>query len=158
MDMDRPYYHEVVGGNFRLDELQAAILLVKLPYLDRWTEARQTNAMRYRELFRDEGLDGLVKLPVEKEGRHVYNQFVIEVQSRRDELRKSLTEAGIATEVYYPVPMHLQQCFKSLGGKESNFPKAEAAAKKTLALPIYPELTDEQQAYVVQKIKAFYSS
>jgi len=158
MDMDRPYYHEVVGGNFRLDELQAAILLVKLPYLDRRTEARQTNAMRYRELFRDEGLDGLVKLPVEKEGRHVYNQFVIEVQSRRDELRKSLTEAGIDTAVYYPVPMHQQPCFEYLGGKESNFPKAEAAAKKTLALPIYAELTDEQQAYVVQKIKAFYSS
>lgn len=152
------YYHSIVGGNFRLDELQAAILLVKLPYLDRWTEARQTNAMRYRELFRDEGLDGLVKLPAEKEGRHVYNQFVIAVQSRRDELRKSLAEADIGTEVYYPVPLHLQQCFEYLGGKENNFPKAEAAAKKTLALPIYPELTDEQQAYVVQKIKAFYSS
>jgi dTDP-4-amino-4,6-dideoxygalactose transaminase len=156
--MDPKYYHKVIGGNFRLDELQAAILLVKLPYLDRWTEARQTNARRYRELFRDEGLDGLVRLPVEKEGRHVYNQFVIEVQSRRDELRKSLTEAEIGTEVYYPVPMHLLQCFESLGGKEGDFPKAEAAAERTLALPIYPELTRDQQAYVVQKIGAFYSS
>jgi len=156
--MDPKYYHKVIGGNFRLDELQAAILLVKLPYLDRWTEARQTNARRYRELFRDEGLDGLVRLPVEKEGRHVYNQFVIEVQSRRDELRKSLTEAEIGTEVYYPVPMHLLQCFESLGGKEGDFPKAEAAAERTLALPIYPELTRDQQAYVVQKIGAFCSS
>jgi dTDP-4-amino-4,6-dideoxygalactose transaminase len=152
------YYHKAVGGNFRLDALQAAILLVKLPYLDRWTEARQSNAMYYRELFRSQGLDVFITLPVEKEGRHIYNQFVIQVQSRRDELRKSLAEAGIGTEVYYPVPMHLQPCFEHLNANEGDFPKAEAAARKTIALPIYPELTNEQQAYVVQKIKAFYSS
>jgi dTDP-4-amino-4,6-dideoxygalactose transaminase len=152
------YCHKVVGGNFRLDTLQAAIILVKLPYLEQWTEARQNNAKRYRELFRREGLDGLVSLPVEKEDRHIYNQFVIAVQSRRDELRRFLNEADIGTEVYYPVPMHLQPCFKYLNANKGDFPKAEAAARKTLALPIFPELTDEQQAFVVQKIKAFYSS
>ena len=155
---DPKYYHKVIGGNFRLDALQAAIVLVKLPYLDQWTSARQANARRYRELFSHEGLEGFVGLPVEKNGRHIYNQFVIAVQSRRDKLREFLNEAGIGTEVYYPVPMHLQPCFEYLNAKKGNFPKAEAAAEKTLALPIYAELTDEQQAYVVQKIKAFCSS
>lgn len=152
------YYHKVVGGNFRLDALQAAILLVKLSYLDRWTEARQRNAMYYRELFHSQGLDVFITLPAEKEGRHIYNQFVIQLQSRRDELKSSLAESGIGTEVYYPVPMHLQPCFEHLNANEGDFPNAEAAAKKTLALPIYPELTNEQQAYVVQKIKSFYST
>jgi dTDP-4-amino-4,6-dideoxygalactose transaminase len=152
------YHHKVIGGNFRLDALQAAIILVKLPYLDRWTEGRQANARRYRELFKAEGLDGFVKLPVEKNGRHIYNQFVISVPSQRDELRQFLNEADIGTEVYYPVPMHLQPCFAYLDAKEGDFPVAEGAAKKTLALPIYAELTDEQQTYVVQKIKEFYSS
>jgi len=155
---DPKYYHKVIGGNFRLDALQAAIVLVKLPYQDQWTSARQANARRYRELFSQEGLEGFVGLPVEKNGRHIYNQFVIAVQSRRDKLREFLNEAGIGTEVYYPVPMHLQPCFEYLNAKKGNFPKAEAAAEKTLALPIYAELTDEQQAYVVQKIKAFCSS
>jgi len=155
---DPKYYHSVVGGNFRLDALQAAVILVKFPYLEEWISARRANARRYRELFGQEGLDGSIKLPAEKDGRHVYNQFVISVQSRRDELRRSLAEAGIGTEVYYPVPLHLQPCLEYLGGKEGDFPKAEAAAEKTLALPIYPELTDEQQAYVVQKIKTFCSS
>jgi len=152
------YYHNVIGGNFRLDALQAAIILVKLPYLDRWTAGRQANARHYRELFKAEGLDGFVKLPVEKNGRHIYNQFVISVPSQRDELRQFLSEAGIGTEVYYPVPMHLQPCFADLNAKEGDFPVAETAAMGTLALPIYAELTDEQQAYVVQKIKKFYSS
>jgi dTDP-4-amino-4,6-dideoxygalactose transaminase len=152
------YYHKALGGNFRLDALQAAILLVKLPYLDRWTEARQSNAMYYRQRFRSQGLDVFITLPVEKEDRHIYNQFVIQVQSHRDALKKSLAEAGIGTEVYYPVPMHLQPCFAYLNASEGDFPNAEAAARKTLALPIYPELTNEQQAYVVQKIKAFYAS
>lgn len=152
------YYHNVIGGNFRLDALQAAIILVKLPYLDRWTAGRQANARYYRELFSSEGLDGLVRLPVEKSGRHVYNQFVISVPDRRDELRQFLGEAGIGTEVYYPVPMHLQPCFADLNAKEGDFPVAEMAALKTLALPIYSELADEQQVYVVQKIKEFYSS
>jgi dTDP-4-amino-4,6-dideoxygalactose transaminase len=114
--------------------------------------------MYYRELFRGPGLDVFITVPVEREERHIYNQFVIEVQSRRDALKKFLAEAGIGTEVYYPVPMHLQPCFEYLNASEGDFPNAEAAARKTLALPIYPELTNEQQAYVVQKIKAFYSS
>ena len=152
------YYHRVIGGNFRLDAFQAAIVLIKLPYLDRWTEGRRSNARHYRELFKAEGLDGCIKLPVEKSGRHIYNQFVISVPGRRDELREFLTEAGVGTEVYYPVPMHLQPCFADLGVKRGDFPVAEAAAKGTLALPIYAELTNEQQAYVVQKIKEFYSS
>jgi dTDP-4-amino-4,6-dideoxygalactose transaminase len=155
---DPKYYHKVIGGNFRLDALQAAIILVKLHYLDEWTSARRANARRYRGLFSQEGMDGLIGLPVEKYGRHIYNQFIIAVQSRRDELRRFLNESGIGTEVYYPVPMHLQPCFEYLNAKKGDFPKAEAAAEKTLALPIYPELTEEQQAYVVQKIKAFYSS
>jgi dTDP-4-amino-4,6-dideoxygalactose transaminase len=152
------YYHHLLGGNFRLDALQATILLVKFPYLEQWTAERQANAQRYRQLFRDEGLDGLIRLPVEKNVRHIYNQFVISVPGQRDELREFLSEAGIGTEVYYPVPMHLQPCFAYLNAKEGNFPKAEAAARKTLALPIYAELSDEQQAYVVEKIKAFYAS
>ena len=141
-----------------MDALQAAIILVKLHYLDEWTSARRANARRYRELFSQEGMDGLIGLPVERNGRHIYNQFIIAVQSRRDELRRFLNESGIGTEVYYPVPMHLQPCFEYLNAKKGDFPKAEAAAEKTLALPIYAELTDEQQGYVVQEIKAFYSS
>jgi len=156
--MNPKYYHKVVGGNFRLDAFQAAILLVKLPYLEQWTLGRQANARRYRELFRGAGLDGLVGLPVEKRGWHTYNQFVISVPSQRDELRQFLGEAGIGTEVYYPVPMHLQPCFADLNAKAGDFPKAETAAQKTLALPIYTELTDAQQAYVVQKIREFYAS
>jgi dTDP-4-amino-4,6-dideoxygalactose transaminase len=152
------YYHHLLGGNFRLDALQAAILAVKFPYLEQWTAERQANARRYRELFRDEGLEDLIRLPVEKPGRHVYNQFVIAVPGQRDELRQFLSEAGIGTEVYYPVPMHLQPCFAYLNAKQGDFPRAEAAARKTLALPIYAELTDEQQAYIVQKIKQFYGS
>lgn len=152
------YYHKLVGGNFRLDALQAAIILVKLPYLEQWTSARRANGRCYRELFSHEGLDDFVGLPAEKEGRHIYNQFVIAVQSRRDELKRFLNEAGIGTEVYYPVPMHLQPCLQYLNGKKGDFVQAESAAEKTLALPIYAELTEEQQAYVVRKIKAFYSS
>ena len=155
---DPKYYHKVIGGNFRLDALQAAIILVKLHYLDEWTSARRANARRYRELFSQEGMEGLIGLPVEKNGRHIYNQFIIAVQSRRDELRRFLNESGIGTEVYYPVPMHLQPCLEYLNAKKGDFPKSETAAEKTLALPIYAELTDEQQGYVVQKIKAFYSS
>ncbi|NVL90631.1 MAG: DegT/DnrJ/EryC1/StrS family aminotransferase [Desulfobacterales bacterium] len=155
---DPKYYHKVIGGNFRLDALQAAILRVKLAHLDQWTTARRSNARRYRELFSNEGLDTSIMLPAEKNGRHIYNQFIIAVESRRDELREFLNEAGIGTEVYYPVPMHLQPCFEYLNAGKGDFAKAEAAAEKTLALPIYSELTDEQLAYVVRKIKTFYSS
>lgn len=151
------YFHKLLGGNFRLDAVQAAVILVKLPHLDQWTMARQTNARCYRDLFRREGLDDLIRLPVERNGRHVYNQFVISVENKRDELRQHLHEAGIGTEIYYPVPMHLQPCFKYLNSKKGDFPRAEAAAEKTLALPIYPELTNEQQDYVAEKIKSFYA-
>lgn len=152
------YYHRLIGGNFRLDALQAAIVSVKLKYLDKWTAARQENARKYRELFALAKLDDLVKMPVEKEGRHIYNQFVIGLKERRDDLRLFLADAGIGTEVYYPVPLHLQECFSSLNYKKGDFPISEHAALHTLALPIYPELSDDQQAYVVDKIEAFFSN
>ncbi len=151
------YYHRVVGGNFRLDALQAAIVAVKLDYLDGWTTARQDNALRYRRRFASAGLTERVHLPVEKENRHIYNQFVIRVDAGRDDLRGYLGEQGIGTEVYYPVPMHLQECFATLGHQAGDFPAAEQAANQTLALPIYPELTESQQAYVVDTIGAFFN-
>lgn len=164
------YYNKVVGGNFRLDALQAAILSVKLKYLDNWTEGRQKNAARYRELFSSLGLSGHAadRSSLGKEmswpvlppldagrGRHIYNQFVIQVP-RRDELMNFLKTKQIGTEIYYPVPMHLQECFLSLGYKEGDFPASESAAKETLALPIYPELTDKQLRSVVTAIAEFY--
>ena len=149
------YYHKVIGGNFRLDALQAAIVSIKLSHLDNWTKARQKNARKYRELFADAGLEDIVKLPVEKENRHIYNQFVISLKQKRDELRLFLNDAKIGTEIYYPVPLHLQECFSYLNYKKGDFPVAEYAASHTLALPIYPELSDDQQAYVVKKIKEF---
>jgi dTDP-4-amino-4,6-dideoxygalactose transaminase len=145
------YYHKVIGGNFRLDALQAAIVGAKLPHLDAWTAGRQANAQRYRRLFQEAGLveQGLVVLPAEiPERRHIYNQFVVRVP-RRDELRKHLTDQGIGTEIYYPVPLHLQECFRYLGYGEGDCPESEAAARDTVALPIYPELTDEQIRCVV---------
>jgi len=151
------YYHNKIGGNFRLDALQAAIVSIKLNYLDGWTEARQANANKYRELFIDAGLDDIVNLPTEKENRHIYNQFVISLKEKRDNLRMFLTDAGIGTEVYYPVPMHLQDCFSNLNYRKGDFPVSEYAASHTLALPVYPELSYEQQAYLVEKIKEFYS-
>ncbi len=150
------YYHKVIGGNFRLDALQAGIIAVKLKYLDQWTTARQANADNYRNLFAAAKLDSTIRLPAERQNRHIYNQFIIEVPEKRDELKAFLIEAGIGTEVYYPVPMHLQECFAYLGYRKGDFPVSEHAADHTLALPIYPELTDDQQAYVVEKIKAFY--
>ena len=149
------YYHKMVGGNFRLDALQAAIVAVKLGYLDDWTAARQKNAARYREMFASAGLTDRVRPPVEKENRHIYNQFVIRIDAGRDDLRTYLAEQGIGTEVYYPVPMHLQECFAGLGCQAGDYPVSEQAANQTLALPIYPELTESQQAYVVEKIDAF---
>ena len=150
------YYHKVIGGNFRLDALQAGIISVKLKYLDQWTAARQANASNYRALFSAAGLDGKLRLPVETQNRHIYNQFIIELPEKRDELKTFLADAGIGTEIYYPVPMHLQECFAHLGYGAGDFPASEHAATHTLALPIYPELTDDQQAYVVEKINAFY--
>jgi len=148
------YYHRVIGGNFRLDALQAAILIVKLKYLDQWTAGRQDNAKTYRELFQKAGLSE-VTLPVEKEKRHIYNQFVIRLKGKRDELREFLNAEGIGTEVYYPLSLHVQDCFKYLGHRPEDFPESMDAAATTLALPIYPELKREQLDLVVQKIKEF---
>ena len=150
------YYHHLIGGNFRLDTLQAAVLRVKLPHLAGWTEARRTNAARYRRLFAEAELPEVV-LPVDRggDGYHIYNQFVVRVPDR-DALRAHLTMAGVGTEVYYPVPFHMQECFAYLGHKAGDFPHAEKAAAEVVALPIYPELTEDQQAYVVDRIRAFY--
>jgi len=178
------YYHKLIGGNFRLDALQAAVVLVKLKYLDQWTAARQANAARYRELFSRAGLCSAdphasakttepaapspqpedrgappsrrVELPLQLPYcRHIYNQFVIRVPNR-DRLRQYLKEQGIGTEIYYPVPMHLQECFAHLGYRPGSLPESEKAAEETLALPIYPELSDEQAQYVVESVAAFF--
>ena len=143
------YYHRVIGGNFRLDTIQAAIVCAKLPYLDTWTAARQHNAKRYNDMLSGAGLP--VALPVVT-GRHIFNQYVIRV-SRRDDLQTYLQTNAIGTEVYYPVPLHLQNCFDYLGYSVGQFPESERAAKETLALPIYPELTEEQADFVVQCIR-----
>ena len=150
------YHHKMVGGNFRLDALQAAIVSIKLKHLDNWTHARQKNAARYNELFQDSGLDEWVVLPTVTEDRHIYNQYVIRLKKNRDQLRQFLQEEGIGSEIYYPRPLHLQECFADLVYKNGDFPVSEQAALQTLALPIYPELTSDQQDYVVSKIKAFF--
>jgi dTDP-4-amino-4,6-dideoxygalactose transaminase len=154
------YYHKIVGGNFRLDTIQAAALLVKLRHLDAWHEARQKHADLYRDLFRQAGLVGTVGLPEVVDPTpgvrsHIYNQFVIRTPNR-DALREFLTAQGIGTEIYYPVPFHLQECFGDLGHKAGEFPESERAAHETLALPVYPELMPEQQAYVVERVAAFH--
>ena len=143
------YFHKRIGGNFRLDALQAAVLRVKLPHLERWTGARRDNAVRYAELFAAAGLDGTVVLPTEQPGnRHIFNQYVVRVPDR-DRVRAHLAEHGIGTEIYYPVPFHLQECFAALGHRRGDFPHAEQAGDTTIALPIYGELTAEQQQAVV---------
>ena len=148
------YHHSLVGGNFRLDALQAAILRVKLKYLRSWTEARCNNASRYRSLFKEMGLARCVSLPEDSAG-HIYNQFVARFPDR-DRLQSFLREKGIETEVYYSVPLHQQECFRQLGYHSGDFPEAESAARESLALPIYPELTEGQQRYVVEQIRDFY--
>ena len=142
------YHHKVVGGNFRLDALQAAVLRVKLNYLDEWTDARQRNAERYRELLADVG----VTPPTDAGyGRHIYNQFVIRSE-QRDALMAHLKARQIGTEIYYPLPMHLQECFTDLGYQQGDFPASERAALETLAIPVYPELSDDQQHAVVRAV------
>ena len=151
------YSHKIVGGNFRLDALQAAVLRVKAPHVATWCEARRSNAERYGRLFQEAGVTGCgVVLPAEPSGcYHTYNQYAIRTL-RRDELRAHLESCGVGTAVYYPLPLHLQECFKDLGYRVGSFPHAEAAAQETLALPMYGELTGEQQGYVVRSIAEFF--
>lgn len=154
--MDPRYLHQIVGGNFRLDALQAAVLRVKLPRLASWSAARRRNAARYRSLFAAAGLRDVVKVPAEARDRtHIYHQFVVRVPDR-ERLRVHLNARGIGTEIYYPVPFHLQPCFADLGYRRGAFPASEAAASEALALPIYGELSEEQQARVVDAIRIFY--
>jgi dTDP-4-amino-4,6-dideoxygalactose transaminase len=166
------YYHKLVGGNFRLDELQAAVLLVKLKYLDNWTAQRRENASYYDSLFQQSGLvdkgfvtppqavwqDGISKKASKPQSfSHIYNQYVIRAQAR-DKLRAYLTEQAIGTEIYYPIALHRQECFADLGYGERDFPASKKAVLTTLALPIFPELESAQQDYVVEKILAFYTA
>jgi dTDP-4-amino-4,6-dideoxygalactose transaminase len=150
------YHHAIIGGNFRLDALQAAVLRVKLKYLSLWTQARKLNAARYRNLFAQAGLLERTTLPEDVPG-HIYNQFVVRCLDR-DALKAFLRRQGVETEIYYPIPLHLQKCFEQLGYKEGDLPRAETAALQALALPIYPELTEEQQIYVVDQVAEFYGS
>lgn len=176
------YYHKIVGGNFRLDALQAAIVTVKLKHLDSWTEARQRNAARYDKLFAESGLRvassadfpkhnpsgafpaagaaanaPVIYLPKVGANRHIFNQYVIRV-AKRDALKTALDAKNIGTEIYYPLPMHVQECFANLGYRQGAFPQSEGAAKETLALPVYPEVTDEQARYVVDCVRDFLNS
>lgn len=154
--MEPKYHHHVVGGNFRLDALQATVLRVKLPHLEGWTAARRRNAARYRTFFAKAGLEAVVRLPREPaDSLHIYNQFVIHARDR-DGLKRHLGAEGVGTEIYYPVPFHLQPCFSHLGYAVGAFPRAEAAAAESLALPIYGELTEAQLAFVVQAIAEYY--
>ena len=149
------YHHKVIGGNFRLDALQAAIVTAKLPHLDSWTAARQRNAKQYDRLFAEAGLRSIT--PAVAANRHIFNQYVIRVADR-DALQAHLKTQGVGTEVYYPVPMHLQECFAYLGHCEGSFPEGERAAKETLALPVHPELTEAQARFVVQCVADFVRS
>lgn len=157
------YYHKLIGGNFRLDTIQAAVLNVKLKYLDQWTTRRQENADRYERLFQQSGLvrKGRTQLPEAVyrasgvKHYHIYNQFVLRVE-RRDDLLAHLKQNGIGVEIYYPVPFHLQECFRYLRHTEGDFPESERAANETLAIPIYPELTPTQQTEVVEAFATFY--
>jgi len=152
------YYHDIVGFNSRLDEVQAAMLRIKLPHLDGWSEARRKHAGKYAEAFRSAGLLDSVTPPVTMPGcSHIFHQYVIRAK-QRDELQAFLKEAGVGCEVYYPVSLHEQVCFRNLGYTPEDLPRSSAAAREVLALPVYPELTDEQRGYVVDRIAAFYGS
>lgn len=149
------YFHSVIGGNFRLDALQAVVLKEKLRLLDEWTSSRQGNAAHYNALIAEAGLERHVVPPAVRSGRHIYNQYVIRCE-RRDELRAFLAEQGIGSEIYYPVSLHQQECFAYLGYTSDSFPESTRAAGETLALPIFPELTSVQREYVVSRIAEFY--
>ena len=152
------YYHKFIGGNFRLDTLQAGVVAAKLPYLDQWTAQRQENAGRYRKGIADAGLGDRVRPPVEVESRHIYNQFVVRIaDGQRDALREHFKQKKIGCEVYYPLSLHEQECFRALGYKTGDFPESERAAGETLALPNSFEITAEQQDYVIEAIQDFYS-
>ena len=155
--MEPKYYHELIGGNFRLDEIQAAVLNVKLPHLDSWSQARQRNAAFYDAAFKRAPLSGRVMTPppAPPGARHIYNQYCVRVE-RRDELRGWLTEHGVGAEIYYPLPLHMQQCFAYLGHKPQDFPESLRASQETLALPIYPELVESQLQYVVDTIAGLF--
>ncbi len=153
--MEPKYFHELIGGNFRLDEIQAAVLNVKLPHLDAWSAARQRNAAFYDEAFGRAGIKGLVTPPPAPKGsRHIYNQYCIRVPDR-DALRVYLGKADVGAEIYYPLPLHMQECFAYLGHEPDDFPESLRASRESLALPIYPDLTEDQLAYVVDRIAQF---
>ncbi len=159
--MEDRYFHKSIGGNFRLDEIQAAVLRVKLPLLDEWSAARRNVADRYREQFTELGLTNVVKSPVEPfrgaglTNHHIYHQFVVRTE-RRNALRSFLTEKGVGTAVYYPLGLHQQECFSYLGYREGDFPETERACRETLALPVYPALSSDQQRFVVDSIAEFF--
>src|SRR5262249_18709108 len=153
--MEPKYYHHLVGGKFRMDAMQAGVLRVKAPHLAAWTEARRMNAQRYARLFRERGISDRVVLPVEPAGlHHIFNQFVIRVAGRNG-LKAHLDRKQIGNEIYYPVPFHLQPCFAYLGYRSGDFPVAERAASESLAIPIYSELTIDQQQTIVEAIAEF---
>jgi dTDP-4-amino-4,6-dideoxygalactose transaminase len=160
--MEPRYFHHVIGGNFRLDEIQAAILSVKLPFLERWASARRAAADFYRAEFARAGLTERITPPAEPyrdrglTNHHVYHQYVIRA-SMRDALREHLGKREIETAIYYPLGLHEQKCFAYLGYKKGDFPETERAAREALALPIYPEISREAQRYVVRVIAEFYS-
>jgi dTDP-4-amino-4,6-dideoxygalactose transaminase len=150
------YHHGVIGGNFRLDELQAAVLLVKLKHLDHWTVRRQQNAEFYNTAIQNAGIQDNVSTPPTRDGyRHIFNQYVLRLK-RRDEVRKYLSDAKIGTEVYYPIPLHMQACFDYLGYRAEDYPESYRAACETLAIPIYAELSDDQKRRVIDTIASFY--
>lgn len=159
--MEARYYHQIIGGNFRLDEIQAAILSVKLPHLEKWSAARRAAADRYRSEFENRSLTGKITLPAEPyrdrglTNHHIYHQYVIRTP-KRDELREHLTKREIDTAIYYPLGLHEQKCFAYLGYKKGDLPETEVAARETLALPIYPEISREAQQYVVNSIAEFF--
>lgn len=152
------YYHKYIGLNGRLDAIQAVVLLVKLPHLDRWVKKRQTNAACYGKLFKKADLGEQITLPQTRSGsNHVFNQFIIKA-AKRDQLKEHLDQNGVGCAIYYPLPLHLQECYKFLGYRNGDFPESEKAAQETLALPVFPELTQEQIEYVVEQVGRFYKS